>query len=62
MDSSGTEDCILDKAVERFYVYITTWGTWVDGGVYTSLVFNEGLALTYIVLRSIIKEPAFTCK
>ena len=41
MDSSGTDDdCILDKAVQRFYVYVTTWGTWVDGGVHASLVFN----------------------
>ena len=41
MDSNGTdEDYILDKAVQRFYVYVTTLGTWVDGGVHTTLVFN----------------------
>ena len=41
MDSSGTDDgCILDNTVQRFYVYVPTWGTWVDGGVHASLVFS----------------------
>ena len=63
MDFSGADDgCILDKAVQRFYVYVTTWGTWVDGGGHTSLVFNYGLCFNVHCSKVYKKEPTFTCK
>ena len=54
MDSSGTDDdCILDKAVQRFYVYVTTWELGLMVGYIHPLFSIKVFALMHIVLRFI---------